>query len=136
MAPIKIPVNPVKFEQRVGEFVQLRDKIKQLNDTHKETIKPYVEALAGLNALLVQHLNTVGADNVGTKAGTVYRSTKDSASIADMEAFWGFVEKNDAWELIDKRANVTAVRDFIEENKGPPPGVNFTSVSVAGVRRK
>jgi len=37
--------------------------------------------------------------------------------------------------LLDRKANVTAVVDFIEENNAPPPGVNLNQVYVVGVRR-
>jgi len=43
---------------------------------------------------------------------------------------------SEAWDLLDRKANVTAVSDFIEENNAPPPGVNFSTTYVVGVRRK
>ena len=46
-----------------------------------------------------------------------------------------YVIQNNAWDLIDRKANVAAVEDFINANNTPPPGVNFTSAYVAGVRR-
>lgn len=133
VAPIP-PINP--FDMRVSQYVRLRDLIKEKDDAHKEQMAPYREALNDLNSLLLNQLNNAGADSVGTSAGTVYRTKKESASIADMEAFWGYIEKNDAFDLLDKRANVTAIRDFIEEFKVPPPGINFTTTHVVGVRRK
>lgn len=121
--------------KRVDQYVRLRDLIKSQDDEHKEKMKPYREALEKLNGLLLAHLNQIGGDSVKSDAGTVYRTEKKSASIADGDAFMRYVIDNEAFDLMDRKANVTAVVDYIEENHAPPPGVNFSSTYVVGVRR-
>jgi len=123
------------FETRVAQYVQLRDKIADIEKRHKEELRPFKEMQELLNAALLQHMVSSKAESVRTSAGTVYRSSKGSASIADHKAFWAFVENNGAWDLLDKKANVTAVRDYIEENKNPPPGITYTERQTVGVRR-
>jgi hypothetical protein len=51
-------------------------------------------------------------------------------------AFWCYVTTTVNIELIDKKANVVAVFDFINENKTAPPGVETSVKHVVGVRRK
>lgn len=121
---------------RIAQYVGLRDKIKALDDAHKEKMKPFREMLDTLGGVLLNHLQQNSADSVATPSGTVYKTVKNSASINDGTAFWQFVTEHDAWDLIDKKANVSAVMDFIEQNNAPPPGVNFSSVVTVGVRRK
>jgi len=75
-------------------------------------------------------------ESVRTDTGTVYRTEKKSASLADPDAFMRYVIGNEAWDLLDRKANVKAVEDFIEENDLAPPGVNFSTTYVVGVRRK
>lgn len=123
------------INKRVDQYVALRDKIKKLDDEHKEKMKPYREVLEKLNGVLLEHLNQISGDSVRTEAGTVYRTAKKAASLADADAFMRFVIGNEAWDLLDRKANVTAVADFIEENNAPPPGVNFSTTFVVGVRR-
>jgi hypothetical protein len=136
----------IDFNTRVGQFVQLRDKIKALKEKHDEELEPYKNMMEQLSGLLLNHLNQVGADNVNTSSGTVYKSQKDSASIADMSAFWGWVLKHNELDMVDRKANVTAVRSYILAQEQlakadptivpmPPPGVNFSSVFTVGVRR-
>lgn len=125
----------VDINKRVDQYVKLRDHIKQLDDEHKEKMKPFKETLEKLNAVLLDHLIKINGDSVRTEAGTVYRTAKKSASLADPDAFMRFVIGNEAWDLLDRKANVTAVADFIEENQETPPGVNFTTTYVVGVRR-
>jgi hypothetical protein len=126
---------PTDINKRVTQYVALRDKIKALDEEHKEKLKPYKEALENLNAVLLQHLITINGDSVKTEGGTVYRTAKKAASLADPDAFMRFVISNEQWDLLDRKANVTAVADFIEENSETPPGVNFSTTFVVGVRR-
>ncbi len=121
--------------KRVEQFVKLRDHIKKLNDEHKIKMKPFNETLAQLNSILLAHLNSLNGNSVATDAGTVYRTEKKSASLADARAFMDFVIAHQAYDLLDRKANVTAVEEYIKGNYAPPPGVNFSSTFVAGVRR-
>jgi hypothetical protein len=126
---------PPTFDTRVAQYVALRDLIKAKEAEHKEKIKPLKDTLEKLNGVMLSHLDKIGGDSVKTGHGTVYRSAKESASIADMSAFWTFVVVNGDFDLVDKKANVTAVKDYIEKNKAPVPGVNYSKHFVVGVRR-
>ncbi len=121
--------------KRVEQYVKLRDLIKKKEEDHKKALAEAKETLEKLNSLLLAHLNGIGGDSVSTESGTVYRTEKKSASLADAEAFMDFVIANQAFDLIDRKANTTAVEEFIKENDTPPPGVNFSSRFVVGVRR-
>jgi hypothetical protein len=65
----------------------------------------------------------------------VYRTAKRSASTADFKAFWDFVVAHSMWDLVDRKPNVTAVSEYLEETKTLPPGVNLNSTYVVGVRK-
>jgi hypothetical protein len=122
--------------KRVEQYVGLRDKIKRMDDAHKEKMKPFREALDQLNILLLHSLQTIGTDSATSQYGTVYRTDKKTASTADGEAFRQFVIEHQMFDMVDWKPNVKAVEDFIEANKTLPPGVNFNTVAVVGVRRK
>lgn len=123
------------INKRVDQYVRLRDKIKELDDAHKEKMAPYRETLEQLNSALLSHLNNIGGDSVRTESGTVYRTEKKSATLADKSAFWAFVTAKQEWELLDWKANASAVARHIEEHNDLPPGVNFNVTHVVGVRR-
>jgi hypothetical protein len=129
-APLHLDIS-----KRIDQYVRLRDEIKRLDDEHKDKMKPYRDALEKLNGLLLDHLNIVGGDSVKSEHGTVYRTQRRSASLADPDAFMRFVIENEAWDLLDRKANVTAVVDFIEENEVAPPGVSLNQAYIVGVRR-
>jgi hypothetical protein len=120
----------------VAQYVQLRDRLKLADDAHKEKTKPAREFLEKLNNDILSALNKVGGDSIKTPHGTAYRTEKKSATIADGEMFRGYVTDNALFDLVDWKANATAVAAHIDEHKVPPPGVNYTTTFVVGVRRK
>lgn len=134
-APVQNP-QPVDVDTRIQQYVQLRDKIKELDDEHKQKMKPYRETLEKLNNDLLDRLNQAGVDSMSGAHGTFYRTEKASASIADMDTFWAYVVTQGDFDLVDRKANVTAVKKHIEEHNMPPPGVNYQTTHVVGVRRK
>ena len=88
-----------------------------------------------LTTWLQDFLETAGAQSVKTKEGTVYASTRYTASLADPQAFMDYVIKHTAFDLLDRKANATAVRDFVENHNALPPGVNLNAIRTVGVRR-
>jgi hypothetical protein len=128
-------VKPVDISKRVSQYVQLRDLIKVKETEFKEKLAPYKKALEDLNTVLLNHLNDIGGNSLNTDSGTVYRTEKKSASLADSAAFMSYVIDNAAFDLMDRKANVTAVTEFIKQNGAPPPGVNYSTSYVVGVRR-
>jgi hypothetical protein len=122
-------------DKRVAQYIQVRDAIKRMNDEHEARIKPLVEIQNMLTGWMQDFLEKAGADSIKTSHGTCYSTTRYSASLADPEAFMSFVLDNKAYDLLDRKANVTACRDYTDEKGRPPPGVNLSSIKTVGVRR-
>jgi hypothetical protein len=123
------------LEKRIEQFVAVRDKIKEIEERHKEELAPLVETRNLLTTWLQDFLEASGAESVKTKQGTAYASVRYTASLPDPQAFMDYVIENQAFDLMDRKANSTAIREFIETHKAPPPGVNLNAVRTVGVRR-
>lgn len=135
-APASAAVSPTpNIGKRVLQYVQLRDMIAAKKKQQKEELKPLEDTLEKLNDLLLGYLNATNQNSSNTDGGTVYRTEKTSATLADGDAFMRFVIGSEAWDLLDRKANKTAVKEFISKNQSPPPGVNYTSFYEVGVRR-
>lgn len=132
-----LPPNAVqaKVEDRVKQYIRCRDAIKAANEKHEESIKPLVDLQNMLTGWLQSFLETAGADSVKTSNGTCYSTTRYTASLADPEAFMSFVKTTANYDLLDRKANVTAVRDYVDTNGALPPGVNLSAIKTVGVRR-
>jgi hypothetical protein len=116
-------------------YVKIREEIKRLDDAHKEVMRPHRERLEKLNSFLLNRLNDLGCDSIRSSSGTIYRTERKTASLADADAFMQFVIANQAFDLLDRKANTTAVSEFIATHNAPPPGVNFSTTYLVGVRR-
>src|ERR1700761_8882573 len=123
------------FEKRVGQYVMVRDKLRELNAEHDEKIKPLVETQNLLTAWLMENLEKAGATSVKTTQGTVYSSTRYSASLQDPQVFMDYVIANQAFDLLDRKANATAVKEFVATKGSEPPGAKLTAIRTVGVRR-
>lgn len=134
------PTNPqaptFDAEKRVAQYVQVRDALKAMEEKHSKERAPLLEIQNILTGLLASHLTASNAESIKTAAGTCYRSTRHTASLADPDIFMKYVIDNHQFDLLDRRANSTAVKDFVAANKVLPPGCNLTAVETLGVRRK
>lgn len=134
MTAAEIPL-PDTIDALVEQMVKTRDRLKEADDAHKEKTKVARDYKERLEAALLAKLNEVGGESVKTAHGTVYRTTRRSATIADGAVFREFVIGNEAFDLVDWKANANAVDDFIKNEGTPPPGVNYSTAYTVGVRR-
>ena len=122
--------------KRVGQYIQVRDALKRIDEKWEAEKAPLLEIKEVLSGILGAALDANNAENMKTENGTFYRSTKYTASLADPKIFMDFVIANAKFDLIDRRANATAVRDYVKENNQLPPGCNLNAIQTLGVRRK
>jgi hypothetical protein len=121
--------------KRVAQYVQIRDALKRLEEDHKKKCEPLLQLQEVLAGRLRTFMETNNLESLKTDSGTCYTSVRYTASLQDPDAFMTYVITNGKFDLLDRRANATAVRDFIAENKAEPPGCKLNAVQSVGVRR-
>lgn len=119
----------------IGQYVKLRDRIKEAEAAEKEKMAPAKLYLQALNDRLLDYLNKAGGNGIQTAMGTAYRTERNTASISDPAAFRDFVIANEMFDMLDWKANAPAVKDYIGEFDAEPPGVKITTAYTVGVRR-
>lgn len=127
--------NVMPLDELVGNFIKVRDAIKEADDAHKKKMEDVRALLNMLQTEILNSLHNAGVDSVSTKHGTAYKTTKTSATIEDKSAFTRHVIGTQSWDLVDWRANAPAIADFLSENKHEPPGVKFSTYVTANIRR-
>src|SRR3954468_11117455 len=133
--PPASPPPQEKFEDLIYAYIVIRDHIQARERELEEELEPRRAQLKILNEKLLLQLNATGQDSAKTKTGTAYRKSFVSVTVADKDAFRRHVIGTEDWDLIDWRANKTAVSKIVEEEQEPPPGVNFSKGYDVGVRR-
>lgn len=121
--------------ERVAAYIRLRDYKKAAEEEFKKSLKRVNDAMEKLEGELLNDLNASGANSLSCDAGTVYKNTQLSATVENREVFREYVVKHDLWEAMDIKANKTFVKEFMEREGTPLPGVKVTQIATVGVRR-
>lgn len=126
---------PFNMELAITAFRNARDILEKLDEEATEKRKPVQAKKDYIEGLILQHLRDTGQKSARTDAGTATISTKYKATLSDKTVFMAFVTENKLFDLIDKKANSVAVKDYLEANKALPPGCNLSSHMSVNVRR-
>ena len=123
------------MEELVEKYIQLRDKKAEISAAFKAKTAKLDEVIGKIEGVLLQQFMELGMESVRTKAGTAYKSTRSSATVADWDNVLDFVRQNDLWNMLEHRVSKQAVEQFKEEHGDLPPGVNWREEVVVNVRR-
>lgn len=125
------------IDKKVEQFISLRDARRDLKKNYEDADRGLRVLQETLEGQLSAFMSANKTENLKTAHGTCYTTVRYSASLADADAFMNFVIGNQAYDLLDRRANATAVRDYISEHPGASvPGCNLSALEHVGVRRK
>lgn len=127
---------PEDMEKRIAQFVQVRDMLEALDKRQSEERAPLVNLRDRLQGKIQVFMTENKLENLKTAAGTAYTSSRTTCSLSDPHAFMEYVIWSQKFDLLDRRANSTAVKAHIEEKGGLPPGCNITTIETVGVRRR
>lgn len=122
------------YDALMARYLELRTECKKIDERAKKEIGVRKREMASIEATMTEAAQTAGLESIPTRLGTAYWSTHYNCTIAAPADFWNFVQEQQAWHLIDKRANKTGVREFVDAHGQPPPGVNFSGYRVFNVR--
>lgn len=125
----------MNVEKRIAQYIALRDRVKLIDEAYKNDRKKYTDLMDEIEGILQKFLDDNKLENLSTDAGTCYTTTRYTATLADPQLFMNYVIENSAWDLLDRKANSTAVKKFVAKNKTQPPGCNLTGLTSVGVRR-
>jgi len=125
------------IDKKVEQFIALRDARRDLKKNYEDTDRGLRVLQETLEGQLSAFMSANKTENLKTAHGTCYTTVRYSASLADADAFMNFVISNQAYDLLDRRANANAVRDYLSEHpKSTVPGCNLSALEHVGVRRK
>jgi hypothetical protein len=123
------------IEDLIDRYIKLRDKKAEMKAAYELSVARIDDAMEKVENVIHQHLNANGLASVGANAGTAFKSTVSSATVNDRDAFMGYVRNAEAFNLLDVRANKTAIIEFRQANNDLPPGITWREEEVIRVRR-
>jgi hypothetical protein len=125
----------VNITALVTKYIAARDMKSKMDNAHKAKMEPLIAAMDKTEAAILDFFNAHGMDSAKCEAGTAYKAVRTSATVADMDAFLGFVRERDAWHFLEKRVAKTQVDEYVQAHKDLPPGISYSSMAVINVRR-
>jgi len=128
-------VAELKIDTVIEGYIKLRDKKAAIEQSVKDDIAAINMKLVKIEEYLRNRAEAEGVSSFKTDSGTAYMSSSDYASVADWDAAFAFIKKNEHWEMLTRGVNKVAVREFIKTKNATPPGINFGSKLTVGVRR-
>jgi hypothetical protein len=126
----------MNYEEKLAKYVQCRATIAKINELAKVKIKEVQKVMDAIEAEITAAADEEGLDKIPTSVGTGYWSELHSCKLTNPEEFVAFVREHDAFHMIDKRANKTAVREHLKDFGELPPGVELSSYRKFNVREK
>ena len=86
--------------QRVKEYIAVRDAIRALDEAHDKKRKKLLEMQEYLGGMLSKFMHANNVENLRTDAGTCYVSVRYTAPLADPEEFMNFIITNSGVQFV------------------------------------
>lgn len=121
--------------EMIEKYIALRSRKREIENVHKAQLAPFNEALTKLGGLILLELDKNKVNSMRSDSGTVFKALETSVTVKDWPATLGYIQANEAWELLEARVSKTAALATLEETERPIPGVHITQENVLRVRK-
>jgi hypothetical protein len=125
-----------KLDKVTETYVKIRDArsvLKRQYEAEDLDLKAQLETIEGF---LLNTLQTLGADSVRTKHGTIVKGTAIKPTCMDWNAFYAWIAANEAFDALQRRVKVSFIEEYMEHNSDElPPGVTVSKEYTITVRR-
>ena len=130
-------MSEISTTEYVESYLAIRNERERILHEYEAMDKELKAEMAILETGLLDICNTIGANSINTKYGTVIRSIKERATCGDWDNFKKFVLDNQLVDLLEKRIHQTNFKTFMEEHSedGLPPGVSVMREFAITVRK-
>lgn len=130
-------MSEISTTEYVEAYLAIRNERERILHEYEAMDKELKAEMAILETGLLDICNTIGANSINTKYGTVIRSIKERAMCGDWDNFKKFVLENQLVDLLEKRIHQTNFKTFMEEHSedGLPPGVSVMREFAITVRK-
>jgi hypothetical protein len=122
-------------DQVIETYMKLRKKKEAIEGEAKSQVKGIKENMTKLEAWIKEKADAEGVTSFKTNHGTAFLTTNDYARVADWDAVLGFVQDNEAYDLLERRVSKAAVRGYIDINKAVPAGITYGTKIDINVRK-
>lgn len=123
-------------EQQALVAIYVRQKRLDIEQQMERAVAPLKGVQEQIEAAFLAAMNSSGETN---RSGTGWRATittRDNASMPDAGAFYNFLSQTGRFDMLQKRLSASVVREYFDETKQLPPGVQLSPTRVVTFYRK
>lgn len=130
-------MSEVNTDALVEAYLAIRTEREKILREYEDMDSELKKQLTALEQELLGVCNTVNADSMRTKHGTIIRKLNERFFCSDYDSFKEFVMENRAVDLLERRIHQGNFRQFMAEHAsdGLPPGVNVLREYGVSVRK-
>lgn len=125
----------VTVEDLVSKYIKLRDKKQERKRKFDEETAQLTEAMKFIEGQLARILMENGVERMGSDSGVTFFQESTSATVADKDVFFQFLQDTENWHLADIRAAKKHIGEWLEDGQELPPGINWKKARVVRVNR-
>lgn len=125
----------ITVDQAIAAYMKLRAKKSEVEAKIKADIDKLKADMDKIEKWIKSQADDMGVTSFKTKHGTAFLSTTDYANVESWDATLSFIKEQGAFHMLEKRVNKTAVREYIEQNRAVPPGVNYGTKIEVSIRK-
>jgi len=125
----------VTVDAVIKKYMKLRSQKEAVEAETKQRVDDIKTAMAKLEAWLKTKLDADGLTSFKSQYGTAFLTTTDFASVENWDATLDFIREQEAYDMLEKRVNKTAVRGYIEATNEVPPGVKYGTKLGINIRK-
>jgi hypothetical protein len=123
------------IEGVVAAYRTARDKKTEIEDRHKEELKPIREQMELMERWLMKQLIDTKSESVKTSKGTAYITKTARVKVTDWSAALQHIVDNGLYHVLEQRLSTTQVQEFVEEEQANFPGTEITYNTNVRVRK-
>ena len=117
----------VNLDEVMSRRFELVEEQAIIAGRHKAELQPLADELKLCEDFIRTEMLKGGMQQCKTTAGMAFFTTKSSCAVRDWEATLACIRDNGLWHLLNRAVSKEAVKEYIEEHKEAPPGVEFTA---------
>lgn len=121
--------------EQIAHYIRGRDLLEALKKQHRAEEARVQTVLDKLEAGFLEALNSQGLQHIASPQGTIYKSERVSATVADWPLLLDWIRQQNAWDFLERRVSKAAVEQGLQDNGSLPPGVNLSRAFIVNVRR-
>jgi len=104
----------------IGATIDLLFNLREQRKEVEAQVKKIKEQEDALEAHLMSNFDKAGLDGAKGKFATAALKRSTVADVTDWDKYYAYIAKNKAWDLLQRRASITALRARWDDKKVVP----------------